>query len=156
MNREIHVRFCEGLGCNSLGLLTYVRAWHLELGFETGDAPTALSGAGIVSTAGDYGHDYGRWRGQDSGTGTQSPGISIAQCGREEANRSGVPDERGVGIDHRAAPRHEREPVVSLAQAACTRAARPDAAAERAAACGASQGVGGCGEAIGNGAGAGD
>ena len=25
MNREIHVRFCEGLGCNSLGLLTYGR-----------------------------------------------------------------------------------------------------------------------------------
>jgi hypothetical protein len=24
MNRETHVRFCEGLGCNSLGLLTYV------------------------------------------------------------------------------------------------------------------------------------
>ena len=23
MNREVHVRFCEGLGCNSLGLLTY-------------------------------------------------------------------------------------------------------------------------------------
>jgi len=22
MNREVHVRFCEGLGCNSLGLLT--------------------------------------------------------------------------------------------------------------------------------------
>jgi hypothetical protein len=25
MNREVHVRFCEGLGCNSLGLLTYVK-----------------------------------------------------------------------------------------------------------------------------------
>jgi len=25
MNREVHVRFCEGLGCNSLGLLTYSR-----------------------------------------------------------------------------------------------------------------------------------
>jgi hypothetical protein len=23
MKREPHVRFCEGLGCNSLGLLTY-------------------------------------------------------------------------------------------------------------------------------------
>jgi len=23
MNREVHVRFCEGLGCNALGLLTY-------------------------------------------------------------------------------------------------------------------------------------
>jgi hypothetical protein len=22
MNREVHVRFCEGLGCNSFGLLT--------------------------------------------------------------------------------------------------------------------------------------
>jgi len=26
MNREVHVRFCEGLGCNSLGLLTYGRS----------------------------------------------------------------------------------------------------------------------------------
>ena len=23
MNREVHDRLCEGLGCNSLGLLTY-------------------------------------------------------------------------------------------------------------------------------------
>ena len=26
MKREPHVRFCEGLGCNSLGLLTYGRS----------------------------------------------------------------------------------------------------------------------------------
>lgn len=25
MKREPHVRFCEGLGCDSLGLLTYTR-----------------------------------------------------------------------------------------------------------------------------------
>jgi hypothetical protein len=27
MKREPHVRFCEGLGCNSLGLLTYGRSF---------------------------------------------------------------------------------------------------------------------------------
>jgi len=30
MNREVHVRFCEGLGCNSLGLLTYGVLWTLS------------------------------------------------------------------------------------------------------------------------------
>ena len=30
MNRETHVRFCEGLGCNSLGLLTYGRSEPTE------------------------------------------------------------------------------------------------------------------------------
>jgi hypothetical protein len=32
MKREPHVRFCEGLGCNSLGLLTY---GHADLGKRT-------------------------------------------------------------------------------------------------------------------------
>jgi len=39
MNRETHVRFCEGLGCNSLGLLTYRHSrlsalGKLELGVD--------------------------------------------------------------------------------------------------------------------------
>lgn len=33
MNREVHVRFCEGLGCNSLGLLTYSHSRTMERTF---------------------------------------------------------------------------------------------------------------------------
>jgi hypothetical protein len=36
MNRETHVRFCEGLGCNSLGLLTYGRS-RLRVGYRDDD-----------------------------------------------------------------------------------------------------------------------
>ena len=46
-----------------------VRSGHLDAGIELGNAPAALSGAGIVSTAGDYGHECGGWRRQSCGTG---------------------------------------------------------------------------------------
>jgi len=34
MKREPHVRFCEGLGCNSLGLLTYGSSVHRSSFFK--------------------------------------------------------------------------------------------------------------------------
>ena len=39
-----------------------VRPGHLDPWNHKGDAAAALSGAGIVSTTGDYGHECGGWR----------------------------------------------------------------------------------------------
>jgi len=57
MNRETHVRFCEGLGCNSLGLLTYGRSRRTAQGQE-------------ATVAG--------WLGIDGGKSCQEPSLSDA------------------------------------------------------------------------------